>query len=118
MIYMLRERLALGDKRVLFNVGGLDVRKNIPTLLRAFARLRMEMGDSVRLVIGGQAHGNAVLYPDPVPLARELGIGDSVVFAGRITAAEKIALYQLADCYVAPSVYEGFGLTPLEAMAC
>ncbi len=117
-IARLRDRYGLHGARVVFNVAGLDVRKNIATLLRAFARVSAAMGDDVRLVIGGKAHGNAALYPDPVPLAHELGIAEHVVFAGAISGAEKIAFYQMADCYVAPSVYEGFGLTPLEAMAC
>jgi glycosyltransferase involved in cell wall biosynthesis len=118
LIAALCERFGLHGKRVIFNVAGLDVRKNVSTLLRAFARLRAEGGDDLRLVIGGRAHGNAALYPDPAPLARELGIADAVIFPGAITDAEKVAFYHLADCYVAPSIYEGFGLTPLEAMAC
>ncbi len=118
LIARLRDRYGLRGRRVLFNVAGLDVRKNVATLLRAFARVAAEMGDDVRLVVGGKAHGNAALYPDPVPLARDLGIADRVLFAGAIGDEEKLALYQLSDCYVAPSIYEGFGLTPLEAMAC
>lgn len=118
LIARLRDQYGLHGKRVIFNVAGLDVRKNIATLLRAFAQVSDDCGGDVRLVIGGKAHGNAALYPDPVPLARELGIADRVIFAGAISDDEKIALYQIADCYVAPSLYEGFGLTPLEAMAC
>jgi len=118
LISRLRDQYGLHGKRVIFNVAGLDVRKDVATLLRAFARVVATMGDNVRLVVGGKAHGNAALYPDPVPLARELGITDRVVLPGAMSAEEKIAWYQLADCYVAPSLYEGFGLTPLEAMAC
>lgn len=118
VIAALRERFGLHGKRVIFNVAGLDVRKNVATLLRAFARVHAACGDDVRLVVGGRAHGNAALYPDPVPLARELGIADAIIFPGAITDGEKVAFYQLADCYVAPSLYEGFGLTLLEAMAC
>jgi glycosyltransferase involved in cell wall biosynthesis len=118
VIAAVRERFGLHGKRVIFNVAGLDVRKNVATLLRAFARLRAAGGGDVRLVIGGRAHGNAALSPDPAPLARELGIADAVIFPGAITDTEKVAFYHLADCYAAPSVYEGFGLTPLEAMAC
>jgi glycosyltransferase involved in cell wall biosynthesis len=118
MIAAVRERFGLRGKRVIFNVAGLDVRKNVATLLRAFARIRGGIGDDIRLVVGGSAHGNAALYPDPAPLARELGIADVVVFPGAITDKEKVAFYHLADCYAAPSIYEGFGLTPLEAMAC
>jgi glycosyltransferase involved in cell wall biosynthesis len=118
LIDAVRERFGLHGTRVIFNVAGLDVRKNVATLLRAFARVHAACGEDVRLIMGGSAHGNAALYPDPVPLARELGISERVVFTGAITDAEKVAFYHLADCYAAPSVYEGFGLTPLEAMAC
>jgi glycosyltransferase involved in cell wall biosynthesis len=118
LIAAVRERFGLHGTRVIFNVAGLDVRKNVATLLRAFARVHAACGEDVRLIMGGSAHGNAALYPDPVPLARELGISERVVFTGAITDAEKVAFYHLADCYAAPSVYEGFGLTPLEAMAC
>lgn len=113
-----RTQYGLDGTRVIFTTAGLDVRKNVGTLLRAFARARAELGDDVRLVIGGAAHGNPRLYPDPKPLVRELGIADRVIFTGRISQADKIALYHLADCYAAPSRYEGFGLTPLDAMAC
>jgi len=118
LIARLRDQHGLHGKRVIVNFAGLDVRKDVATLLRAFARVVAESDDDVRLVIGSKAHGNATLYPDPLPLVRELGITSSVVFTGFIGAAEKTALYQMADCCVAPSLYEGFGLTPLEAMAC
>ena len=118
LIRELRHRFGLEGKRVVFNSAGLDTRKNVGTLVRAFARVHAALGDSVRLVIGGGAHGNRALYPDPRPLAAELGIAESVILPGVLTTAEKVACYQLADCYVAPSVYEGFGMTPLEAMAC
>ena len=118
VIAHVRDAYGLRSRRVIFNVAGLDVRKNVATLLRAFARVSADLGDTVCLVIGGKAHGNAVLYPDLVPVARKLGIIDRVIFAGAINAEEKVAFYHLADCYVAPSLYEGFGLTPLEAMAC
>jgi len=118
LIARLRDQHGLHGKRVIVNFAGLDVRKDVATLLRAFARVVAESDDDVRLVIGSKAHGNATLYPDPLPLVRELGITGSVVFTGFIGAAEKTALYQMADCCVAPSLYEGFGLTPLEAMAC
>jgi glycosyltransferase involved in cell wall biosynthesis len=118
LIAQMRDRYGLHGKRVVCTFAGLDVRKNLATLLRAFARVSADIGDDVRLVVGSKAHGNAALYPDPMPLVRELGIAHRVIFTGSISDDEKIALYQMADCSVAPSLYEGFGLTPLEAMAC
>ena len=117
-IAAVRARLALGDAPIIFNTAGYDVRKNIATLIRAFARALPAIAPDATLVIGGRAHGNPGLYPDPEPLAQALGIAARVRFTGPLTVAEKIALYQTAACYAAPSRYEGFGLSPLEAMAC
>jgi len=58
------------------------------------------------------------VYPPIKPIIERLGIADQVVLPGRVSEAEKLALYQGAAVYVTPSSYEGFGLTALEAMAC
>ena len=105
--------------RYVFNVGGLDVRKNVPTLLVAFARALPRLHEPVQLVIGGAAHSaNPTVFPPLAPVVARLGLENVVVFTGFLTEAEKIALYQGADLYVTPSLYEGFGLSALEAMAC
>lgn len=105
--------------RYIFNVGGLDVRKNVPVLLEAFARLRPRLSERVQLVIAGAPHSdNPAVFPPLEPVVRRLGVEDDVVFTGRVSEADKVALYQAADLYVTPSSYEGFGLTALEAMAC
>jgi glycosyltransferase involved in cell wall biosynthesis len=105
--------------RYVFNVGGLDVRKNLPVLLEAFARLRTRLDESLQLVIAGAAHSdNPTVYPPLAPIIDRLGIAGAVLLPGRISEAEKIALYQGAALYATPSCYEGFGLTALEAMAC
>lgn len=104
---------------VLFNVGGLDVRKNIEVLIRAFARAVPGLPAGSKLVVAGTAHSSqASIYPDPAPVARDAGVADRVVFAGRVTDEEKVAFFTLATLYVYPSLYEGFGLSPLEAMRC
>ncbi len=104
---------------VIFNVGGLDVRKNLAALIEAFARALPQLPPETRLVIGGRAHsGNARLYPPLEPLIRSRGLEGKVVLTGPLTEEEKLLLYNLADVYVFPSLYEGFGLSPLEAMAC
>ncbi len=105
--------------RYVFNVGGLDARKNLPILLEAFARLRTRLDEPVHLVIAGAAHtGNPSVYPPLAPIIRRLGIDEAVILPGRISEEEKIALYQGAALYATPSLYEGFGLTALESMAC
>ncbi len=105
--------------RYLFNVGGLDARKNLPVLLEAFARSLPHLTAPVQLVIAGAAHtGNPHVFPPLAPVIDRLGLGEYVVMTGFVSATEKLALHQAASVYVTPSLYEGFGLTPLEAMAC
>jgi glycosyltransferase involved in cell wall biosynthesis len=104
---------------VIFNVGGLDVRKNVESLIQAFAQALPELDPNTRLVIAGGAHtSNTRLYPPLDGLISELGIKQQVVLTGRISEADKLRLYNVADLYVFASLYEGFGLSPLEAMAC
>lgn len=107
------------SSRYIFNVGGLDVRKNVPLLIEAFARLQPVLAEPVQLVIAGAAHSdNPAVFPPVEPVIRRCGVEGDVVLTGRISEADKIALYQNADLYVTPSAHEGFGLTALEAMAC
>jgi glycosyltransferase involved in cell wall biosynthesis len=102
----------------LVNVGGFDARKNLPLLIQAVARATS--GDPRwQLVIVGQPHtGNARLYPDPRPVVAAAGLADRTVFTGFVDEEDKAALYAGADLCVFPTLYEGFGLPPLEAMAC
>ncbi len=104
--------------RYIFNVGGLDVRKRVDLLIEAFAAARDELPHGTQLVIGGKAHSeNPAVFPDLTPLIDRLGLRNDVVLTGWLSNDEKVALYQGAMIYATPSMYEGFGLTPLEAMA-
>jgi glycosyltransferase involved in cell wall biosynthesis len=106
-------------KPYLFNIGGVDVRKNLPVLVRAFHAVLADLPTPVQLVIGGAPHSvNRTVFPPLAPLIHELGLDDHVVLTGRISEEDKIALMQGATAYVTPSLYEGFGLSVLEAMAC
>lgn len=114
----IRERYGLPGP-VIFNVGGLDVRKNLAALIDAFAQALPQLPDETRLVIAGKAHSdNERLYPPLEPVIRRCGVLGRVVLTGPISDEEKRTFYNLADLYVYPSLYEGFGLSPLEAMAC
>ena len=105
--------------RYIFNVGGLDVRKNISVLIEAFAQVRSQSHNPIQLLIAGARHSdNPVVFPDPMPVVERFGLQNAVIFTGRIDERDKLALYQSADLYVTPSLHEGFGLTALEAMAC
>jgi glycosyltransferase involved in cell wall biosynthesis len=115
-----RARYGLAEnQRYVFYLGGLDARKNVVQLVRAFARVYARLGEpDLRLFISGDPEKQqGPRFPDPRPVAAELGIADKVIFRF-VSDADKAAIYSAAGLFVFPSLYEGFGLDPLEAMAC
>ena len=95
-------------------VGNAYPHKNLASLLRSFRKLREAGHDEYRLVlVGAKDH----FYEQLESLAEELNISRHVTFFGRATDAELAELYCRASFYVFPSLYEGFGLPPLEAMS-
>lgn len=103
----------------LFNIGGFDRRKNLPLTIEAFAAALPQLPEQAKLVIAGAPHsGNEHIFPPLHPVIVRLGLQNRVVLTGRVSDDERRALYQAATGYVTASEYEGFGLTPLEAMAC
>jgi glycosyltransferase involved in cell wall biosynthesis len=95
-------------------VGTLEPRKNVPTLLRAFRRLRDGEHD-VHLAIVGR---KGWLYDEVFATLTELKLSGQVHFLDNVSNDNLARLYNAARCLVLPSYYEGFGLPPLEAMAC
>ncbi len=117
----IEESLArLGIRRPFaLNVGGYDVRKRLPALVRGFARALPSLPDSCALVIAGRPHtGNARLYPALDGLIDGLGLRGRVIQPGFVSESDKINLYRACTVFAFTSAYEGFGLNPLEAMAC
>jgi len=100
--------------RFILGLGTLQPRKNFTTLIEAFADLRFAICD-LRLVIAG---GKGWLYEDIFAIVERLGLEEQVSFPGFVADEDLPALYNLADLFVFPSLYEGFGLPPLEALAC
>jgi glycosyltransferase involved in cell wall biosynthesis len=96
-------------------IGNFKPHKNVKTLLHAFAKLPKTVLDTHQLVLGGALDA---FQPAHAALALELGIAERVVFPGFIAEPDLPALYAAAALFVLPSVYEGFGLPVLEAMAC
>jgi glycosyltransferase involved in cell wall biosynthesis len=113
-----RARYGLGGRYV-FYLGGLDQRKNVSQLVRAFAQLYHPLGEpDLQLFIAGNPDKQrGPLFPDPRPVASELGISDQVIYRF-VEEEDKAAIYSGAAVFVFPSLYEGFGLPPLEAMSC
>jgi glycosyltransferase involved in cell wall biosynthesis len=114
-----RARYGLPARYVLY-LGGFDVRKNVATVLAACRRATPAIGEDCPLVIAGRLPAEDTLFtPNPRRLAREYGMDErSVHFTGFVDDADKPALYRGAVAFVFPSRYEGFGLPPLEALAC
>jgi len=115
----IRRRYDLPEHYTLY-LGGFDVRKDVRTILQAWQRAGPVIGTQWPLVIAGRLpERDSAFAPDPRRQARELGVDDtSIRFPGFVEEADKPALYRSALSFVFPSRYEGFGLPPLEAMAC
>jgi glycosyltransferase involved in cell wall biosynthesis len=114
-----RRKYALPDKFILY-LGGFDQRKNVRVVIQAFARLRDLHAQGFRLVLGGKILGaNSEFFPNPHRIARDAGLPDDAIQSiGWVEEDDKPALYSSAIAFAFASVYEGFGLPPLEAMAC
>jgi glycosyltransferase involved in cell wall biosynthesis len=101
----------LPERFILF-VGTLEPRKNVVRLIEAYAHLA---GDRPPLMLVG---GKGWLYDEIFALVEALNLADQVRFVGYVPAQDLPLWYNAADLFVYPSLYEGFGLPPLEAMAC
>lgn len=108
-----RQRLGIEPEFILF-VGTVEPRKNLLTLARAFAQIA-KTRSRLQLVIAGQ---KGWLSDDLMAYLDQSGLRDRVLFTGHLSDDDLRALYSSCRLFVYPSLYEGFGLPLLEAMAC
>lgn len=99
------------------HVGRIDKKKNLTLLVRAFHRFKLSTARNTKLVLVGEVYPKS---PDPelAPTIEALGLRNEIIFTGRVPDAHLPALYTHAQVTLFPSVHEGFGLAPIEAMAC
>jgi glycosyltransferase involved in cell wall biosynthesis len=109
-----RNRHGVDGPYILF-VSTIEPRKNVPTLLRAMWQLMECYKEDVRLVLAG---GRGWLFEDTFSVVQELGLDGRIHFVGRVPSEDLLYLYNAAEMLAHPAFYEGFGLPPLEAMAC
>jgi glycosyltransferase involved in cell wall biosynthesis len=112
-----RQQKGLPERFILF-LGTIEPRKNVSRLIEAFSQLLAsdpaETSDLYLVVAGGKGWFSEHVFAR----VEALGLGDRVLFPGYVPEEEKVLWYNAATCFCYPSLYEGFGLLPLEAMAC
>ena len=108
-----RDRQGIG--RYVFFQGTIEPRKNLLRLVRAYSRLRQDGRLTHKLVLGGAPGWG---YEALLAEIERLGLREDVILLGYVAPEEAPPWYGAADLFVYPSLYEGFGLPPLEAMAC
>ena len=111
----IKSKYNLPDKYILY-LGTIEPRKNVDGIIRAYNKLRVNNRElqSVKLVIaGGKGWKSEKIYRE----REESEFKDDIKFLGYVDNKDKTYLYNLADMFVYPSFYEGFGFPPLEAMA-
>ncbi|HEX2911797.1 MAG TPA: glycosyltransferase family 1 protein [Chloroflexia bacterium] len=110
-----RQRLKLPERFLLY-LGTIEPRKNLARLAEAWKQLKdTPVGQGRRLVLGGR---KGWLYEPILERIAELGLQDEIVWLDFVPEDDLVALYNLADLFCFPSLYEGFGIPPLEALAC
>lgn len=109
-----RHKFGLKHPLVL-GVGTLEPRKNHIGLIKAFYTAQKKKNGPATLALAG---GKGWLYEETQQLVEELKLEKKVRFLGRVSDLELITLYSMADVFAFPSFFEGFGVPPLEAMAC
>jgi glycosyltransferase involved in cell wall biosynthesis len=100
-------------------VGSEQSRKNFPLLIKAFYNLKKKYNlKEIKLVKAGSPQISEVQRRKIFDLIEQLNLQDDVIFTDYVSDEYLVKLYNAADLFVYPSLYEGFGLPPLEAMAC
>lgn len=109
----IRMKYNLPEKYILY-LGTLEPRKNVETIIKAFALFKKHE-TNIKLVLTGN---NGWKYEGIYKLVQDLDLEADIVFTGYVDENDKWAIYKMSELFVFPSLYEGFGMPVLEAMAC
>lgn len=111
---VVRRRLGVGDDFLLY-VGTIEPRKNLAVLVKSYEQVRRLRDRKLQLVMTGR---KGWLVDDFVREVQRSEFAPDIIMPGYLSDADLRALYSSCTAFVYPSIYEGFGLPPLEAMAC
>lgn len=106
-----RQKYGLGQKPLVLSIGTIQPRKNYQRLIQAFAQVK---GEAALVIAGGPGWKNESIFDE----VGKYQLGDRIHFPGFVAEADLPVLYSAAAIFIYPSLYEGFGLPILEAMAC
>jgi len=110
----IKNKYRIQNKFILY-VGTLEPRKNIVSLIRAYHKLISQKCIKHQLVLVGKKGWG---YQEIFKTVKNLNLKKKIIFTGYVSKSELVFLYNAADFFVYPSFYEGFGIPPLEALAC
>lgn len=110
----IRAKYRLGAEPFFLGIGTLQPRKNYQRLIQAFSNIKDQISNTKLVIVGGKGW----MYDDIFSQVKRLGLEDHVLFPGFVDDDDLPALYSAAEALAYPSIYEGFGLPLLEAMAC
>ena len=100
-------------EKFIFSVGSIEPRKNLIGLLKAFDKLDLQIKNQYKLVLAGFKGWENKEIMKIISQNK-----DNIIYLGYISDEDLVKVYNKATCFIYPSFYEGFGLPPLEAMAC
>ena len=103
------------DSPFILYIGGYSTRKNVKELIMAFNKIQKSLKKHYKLVLCGSIRDECIKLQE---LCKELLIDDKIIFTGFVPDDELPLFYNAAEVFIYPSLYEGFGLPPLEAMSC
>lgn len=114
-VRMLKSKYGISDPFIMF-AGGIDFKKNIEGLITAYAKCGKQVTDRYQLVVVGKAEQQ--ILDRYSKIAKDEGVEGRVICTGYIPKADLIRMYNVTELFTFPSLYEGFGLPVIEAMAC